>query len=379
MSDDGGWREAASRSWADDLLESDPRIRAKIDEWWATTPREPMVGSRHHTVPRSYLGRFSKAGQLYVRDRVTGAGGLRNTKDTGAIKDFYTFVNIDGERDGRIERILSDVEGSVDTVFKRLLNPFLQPRPLDQDEHLSVSIFLAFQLVRTPRHRREFELMGDYLIRSTNASTPDIGEIRVVPDPNLHLEYFTRSAPRLAEALFGRPSVLVTIDRPLFITGDEPVILEMPDGVSHVQHLPTCSPPDRRGLRRSRRRENLAYGDTVHTYPNRPGVEQAAEVAIPLTPQALLVLGTKAEPQGPPHYHLAGADAMSLADKVNGRVLLYAYQWVAAHPEHPTFAGMVFPDLEPVIRVCDGGSQFAHDLDRPPDPRQPQLLGRRGS
>jgi hypothetical protein len=61
------------------------------------------------------------------------------------------------------------------------------------------------------------------------------------------------------------------------------------------------------------------------------------------------------------------------------RVLLYAYQWVAAHPEHPTFAGMVFPDLEPVIRVCDGGSQFAHDLDRPPDPRQPQLLGRRGS
>jgi hypothetical protein len=88
MSDDGGWREAGSRSWVDDLLESDPRIRAKIDEWWATTTREPMVGSRHHTVPRSYLGRFSKAGQLYVRDRVTGAGGLRNTKDTGAIKTF---------------------------------------------------------------------------------------------------------------------------------------------------------------------------------------------------------------------------------------------------------------------------------------------------
>jgi Protein of unknown function (DUF4238) len=171
----------------------------------------------------------------------------------------------------------------------------------------------------------------------------------------------------------------VTIDRPLFITGDEPVILEMPDGVSHVQHLPTCSPPDRRGVRSSRRRGNLAYGDTVHSYPNRPGVEQAAEVAIPLTPQALLVLGTKAEPQGTPHYHPAGADAMSPADKVNGRVLAYAYQWVAAHPEHPSFAGMVFPDLEPVIRVCDGGSQFAHDLDRPPDPRQPQLLGRPGS
>ena len=101
-------------------------------------------------------------------------------------------------------------------MFKRLLNPFLQPRPLDQDEHLSVSIFLAFQLVRTPRHRREFELMGDYLIRSTNASTPDIGEIRVVPDPNLHLEYFTRSA---AQARGGalRPTERAGDDRPTAI------------------------------------------------------------------------------------------------------------------------------------------------------------------
>ena len=133
ITDDRGWVDAASRSWADYLIDSDPRSRDQIERWWATTPPEPMVGSRHHTVPRSYLERFAAAGQIYVRDRVTGIGALRNVKDTGAIKDFYTSINLDGQLDGRLERILSDIEGGAETVFRRLLNPFRKPRSLDPD------------------------------------------------------------------------------------------------------------------------------------------------------------------------------------------------------------------------------------------------------
>lgn len=370
ITDDRGWVDAASRSWADYLIE----------RWWATTPPEPMVGSRHHTVPRSYLERFAAAGQIYVRDRVTGIGALRNVKDTGAIKDFYTSINLDGQLDGRLERILSDIEGGAETVFRRLLNPFRKPRSLDPDEHLHVCIFLAFQLVRTPRHRREMELMGDYVIRATHESTPGIADVRVVPDPNLHLEYFTKNAPKLAEALFDRPTTLLTIDSPLFITADEPVILEMAGNASHVQHLATCYQTpgrDRQGIGMPDSTQ-LKHGDTIHVYPSRPGVDQAAAVAIPLNPRTLLTLGPKGEHQGQPHHHLHGEEAMDLAEDVNALLITHAYQWVAAHPEHRTFAGMVFSEPTPIIQVCDGGTQFARDLDRPPEPRQPQLRGRRG-
>ena len=222
--------------------------------------------------------------------------------------------------------------------------------------------------------------MGDYFIRVTHQSTPGITELRAVPDPNLHLEYFTKTAPKLAEALFDRPTTVLTIDRPLFITADEPVILEMAGDVSHVQHLPTCfqTPSADPQVIRMPDGTQLEHGHTIHAYPSRPGVEQAAAVAIPLNPQTLLMFGRKGEPQGQPNHHFYGEEAAGLAEDVNSLLLTYAYQWVAAHPEHPTLADMVFPEPGPIIQICDGGTQFARDLDKPPEPRQPQLRGRRG-
>ncbi|MEH1170066.1 DUF4238 domain-containing protein [Micromonospora sp. CPCC 205539] len=167
------------------MIDSDPSILDEIQQWWDTTSPVPMVGSRHHTVPRRYLERFSASGQIRVRDRVTGQTSLRNVKDVGAIRDFYTFINLDGERDGRLERILA---------------PFRTPRPLTPQESLHLSIFISFQLLRTPRQRREVELMGDYLIRSSRQDIRGITEVRVVPDPNLHLDYLTKNAPKVAEA-----------------------------------------------------------------------------------------------------------------------------------------------------------------------------------
>lgn len=58
-----------------------------INAWWETSSPVPMVGSRHHTVPRFYLDWFSVKGRIHVRDRVTGDGGVRNVKDTGTIRD----------------------------------------------------------------------------------------------------------------------------------------------------------------------------------------------------------------------------------------------------------------------------------------------------
>ncbi|MFG1747581.1 MULTISPECIES: DUF4238 domain-containing protein [Micromonospora] len=373
--DDEQWR-----CWVDDMADSDPSILNDIQQWWDTTSPVPMVGSRHHTVPRRYLERFSASGQIRVRDRVTGRASLRSIKDVGAIRDFYTFINLDGERDGRLERIRGVIEDGATAVIDRILDPFRTPRPLTPEESLHLSIFIGFQLLRTPRHRREVELMGDYLIRSSRPDIRGITEVRVVPDPNLHLKYLAKNAPKVAEAFFGRPAMLVTIDQPLFITCDEPVVLRTHGDVSHVQHLPSGAKPQRRRKKDARKpsRSRARNADTVHVYPSRPGVAQAHEVALPLTPRALLVIGPPDGVDVAPHRLLRGEAAVALAKDVNSRLLTHAYQWVAAHPAHPTFTNMELPEPGPIVQACDGGTPFARELQQPPAPRQPELLGRRG-
>jgi hypothetical protein len=105
---------------------------------------------------------------------------------------------------------------------------------------MRVALFVAFQLLRTPRKRRETELMGDYLVRTQHRHVRGMSQVRVVPDPNFHLEYMIKAVFNLSEVFYGRPTTLVTIDQPLFITCDEPVILVTDGDRNHVRHLPTA-------------------------------------------------------------------------------------------------------------------------------------------
>lgn len=122
----------------------------------------------------------------------------------------------------------------------------------------------------------------------------------------------------------------------------------------------------------------MRHADIIHAYPTRPGVAQASEIAIPLTPRALFVLGPRGAPQRPLQLAADTGEAAEIATEINTNLLAHAYQWVAANPDHPSFADLVFPEPGPIIQVCDGGTPFARNLDQPPTPRLPQLLGRRG-
>ncbi|XVV17870.1 DUF4238 domain-containing protein [Actinoplanes sp. CA-131856] len=335
-----------------------------------------MVGSRHHTVPRFYLERFAKDGQLCVRDRVTGDARMSPTTKTGVIKDFYTFINLDGEKDGRLERILGVIEDGAKDLFDRLLSPFNHPRPLATQESMHLGFFLAFQLQRTPQHRRMLELLGDFLAKTQHAHVPGIDQVRVVPEPNLHLEQMTKMVPRLSELFFDRPALLVTLDQPLLITCDEPIVL-VTDGSSHIKHTAACSKTGKQRKKAARKpsRNRLRNADVMHVYPTRPPAGAAVEVALPLSPRTLLVLGPPGT-VGPLVCGLAGEEAHAYADNVNARLIDQAYGWVAAHPDHPTFRSLEFPPPGPLVQACDGGTKFSRDLDEAPNPRRPELLGR---
>jgi hypothetical protein len=187
----------------------------------------------------------------------------------------------------------------------------------------------------------------------------------------------TKNVFKLSEIFYGRPTMVVTIDEPLLITCDEPVILITRDDGTHVQHLPTCGKTARQRAKAAKRpsRNRRRNADTIHMYPSRPGAAQAVEVWLPLSPQALFVIGPRAT-DGPLQRRLTGADAAELANDVNDRLVRQAYEWVAANPAHPTFHNLPFPAPGPIVQVCGGRTAIARDLDQAPEPRRPSLLGR---
>ena len=159
--------------------------------WLASSDPSSGVGAKHHTVPAFYLRRFADSDErLLVRDRPTGRLLPPITVSKLAIRDFYTTVNDDGTLDGRMEELLGRVEGEAAQLLKLLLSPYRRPGPLTAAEQVTLCQFLAFQMVRGPRKRREMELQADYTIKlqaGDQLTEQDLREITAVPHPNEHI------------------------------------------------------------------------------------------------------------------------------------------------------------------------------------------------
>ena len=164
---------------------------------------------------------------------------------------------------------------------------------------------------------------------------------------------------RLSYAIFRslvpRPVQIVRTGVPLFVTCDEPVLV---DNGNHVRHLPEHSRM-REELRR--RREQAKTAGTTCQQRTRvwsawpAGIQGADALAMPLTRSALLVLGRAGE-RPVPEVFVDGDDARQLAEHVNAALVGQAYAWVAARPDHPSFRDWTFPPPRPLIGVCNGGS-----------------------
>ncbi|NUW44861.1 DUF4238 domain-containing protein [Nonomuraea rhodomycinica] len=339
--------------------------------WVTSASAAEGVGRRHHTVPRFYLARFAdSSGTMHVRDR-QGAGYVRRNPRDMAIKNFYTFVNNSGEADGRLEQALAMMESQAAVLIKYLLSPLGYLQPISLADSLSLAQFLAFQIVRGQRHRREYELMTNYLVKLQVSGQVDVQELRdvtVVPHPNEHLSTIGAAAEEIFKHLCGRPYSLVVLDKPLFITCDEPVLVHVEEG--HVNHVEDCFLSQEeiaKRLRKKRGRKQI-----IHFYPTRSsGVARASEIALPVAPRKLILLG----PVGAAHrglLHLRDDEAEEFAEGVNRALLSQAFDWAAAHPDHPSFSSMEIPPVGPLVRICDGGSSLGGELNEAPNPLRPQ-------
>ncbi len=324
----------------------------EAQEWLNSIDRTEKVGAKRHIVPRMVLKRFSNAnGQLYVRDRETGDGNLRNAGDL-AVRDFNTVVSNDAKLDSSLESLLSVVEGAAAGVLRSHLDAeaFARSRPFTAEERFKVDTFVAFQSVRGMRQRRAYELAADYgikLMNQQNLTADDIENLVLVPHPNEYIQLSAKLSERAQETLAARPVTLVRLDRPLFIISDAPVLL------FHDAPLPQADPngyPNVTGPGIDPKNViQLQSGGGV-------GMANADAVIMPVSPRAALVYDPFRDPRSARPQIFRGDEADEAAAEVNAAVVDRAVSWVAGHPEHPSFSGMTFPPPTPLLQVIDGGS-----------------------
>ena len=310
-----------------------PAVERDALEWIDSIDRDEKVGTRHHSVPRFYLARFAdERGQLRVRDRTSGAESKRNIKDL-AIKDFYTFINGDGNLDSSIEQLLSVVEDRAAAILVTHLDGDDNARAFTVQEREWIDAFVAFQSFRGQRQRRVIELITDYsekLFKQHVLTDEDLRSIEFVPHQNDHMAMMPAIVSKIEGNLNERPVAIIELEHSGLVTCDEPVLLE-------------------------------------------GGFARAEAIFVPLSPRQSLVYGTRGGSWAAHHFPLTGGEAQDFAGDILALSLRNSLDWIAAHPDHVAFASMTMPPAEPLLRITDGESVMSQQL-REPGRRRPIRL-----
>ncbi|WP_338767895.1 DUF4238 domain-containing protein [Nocardia vulneris] len=363
----------------------------KIDEeWFQTVDRLGKVGSRHHVIPRFMLLKWADSNShVWVKSKHDRTEGIRNIRDLG-ITDFYTFLATDGQLDATFEEVLSVVEARGATVLKRINNSFAarDDTALTPEEFIQLAKFVAFQIVRGPRRRREHELLVDWYAKTVAALTEpnrlsedQLRTLEFAPHQNQHLELLGQMADTVTQELINRPVYLLSVDRPLFLIGDETVFFNTAGDPVH--HRPECAISDeefQRELKRARRkgRRQRDVRRLVHLYTTEPhNVEAATEIVMPISPRTLLLFGPATEWAGVViRERVSGSDADELAATINDRVAQACLDVIVGRIDDPSFRSLPIPERAPLLAVCGSGGAARDALMSAPKRLRPRRLDR---
>lgn len=400
MTETAAWPPMDGAEWQRRILDADlvgerwalPEGTAEDDKqaqrWLASIDPTAYVGSRHHTVPRFLLEKWAdKKGQVRIYRRIEQRHGLENITNL-AVRDFYTVINEDGTKSSALESLMGHIETNAKTYLDQMLNPFTRPAPLGVDAIVALAQFATFQSTRTTRRRRELELHAEWFAKTMAAghvADDELRRLKVVPHQNETATMAAQSARELMPYFMCRPLAVMILNRPLLYMGDEPVVLNAPNGAFH---LPDCALTEaeieervQRQLRkikqRKRGRANVR-GRTVHfssTMPTGHGV--ADEILLAISPRAALLWGPLTEvPQGGPvnWVTLGDSESTRFAEMANDAMCAQALDWIITRADDQAFGSRHFPPPGPLMRVCDGTNAAAAAVNEPPDRFRPHRL-----
>ncbi len=184
------------------------------------------VATRDHHVPQMYLKRFArpKNGAFHIRAADIYDTTKRFTTDVKNVaveRGFYWGTDQEGIPHHDMEVFLTAIEATAARAFRCVLDTgklpsedALPPWPLRAESRLSLSWWIATQILRTTRQRARLEVQADSAIETP----PQLSRA------NRHIQYIAQWVAPLAAALYRRPWGVGFSDFCL-LTGDVPVLV----------------------------------------------------------------------------------------------------------------------------------------------------------
>lgn len=120
---------------------------------------------KHHYVPQTYLKYFTDNSNnlnIYVKNKDQII--KQTPRNAGYQKHFYTLEN-NGEKDYSIEKMLAE---HVDTLYKPIIEKIENQESLSKADVQNLAIFITFQSLRTPAHRKNYNGMIDDFYKQTS-------------------------------------------------------------------------------------------------------------------------------------------------------------------------------------------------------------------
>lgn len=346
------------------------RWKTHPEVWLAGLAPQAKVGHKHHIIPKFVLRRWADtAGRVQVFSRADAKYSVRAIADV-AVKDFYTFIALDGSSNSTYEEFLSKVEADAAATITWLLSALRRASAeLAIEQRCSLDLFVGFQLVRGPRSRREIEQLADFYGKSiSEGQVPDhvLSELKFVPHQNDHIQTMRERAQTVADCLHLRPARLIRLDQPLLWISDEPVVVERND--TNDEHHPDCFLTEKQ-IRQRAKRAKIAgdneYSRILHLRPTRRmGVLDADTILIPLAPNTALAFG----PPGPapdlivPDTQLRGDAAAAFAHEFNTEIASGALDVIVGPHQDKGFTRRTMAPPAPILRVCGPKSVAADAL-----------------
>ncbi|MEC5424281.1 DUF4238 domain-containing protein [Virgibacillus sp. C22-A2] len=114
------------------------------------------IPKKQHYVPQTYLQKFSdEENYLHIYDIKTNQFRKQRPQSTGYGKHFYTIEH-DGIKDPFIEHFLAN---EVDSKYVNVINKIENSKLFSDEDRLNLSTFIAFQHLRTPAQRENYNSM----------------------------------------------------------------------------------------------------------------------------------------------------------------------------------------------------------------------------
>ncbi len=214
---------------------------------------------RQHWVPRFYLRHFiapdsnPRQEQVWMLHRETGEPRLTSIQNIALEKNLYSPRLLDGTRDHRLEKKLSDLEGTLGTIWPKFATDFIDLSSRSQRQ--IIALFLAVQFLRHPERRKASLEVRQKIIEAVHSQPADvdgnpaikeiwIGSRKIPFDLAKWKEYensdkessvaswrqsIERDAVPTAEMLMKKRWSIAFVKAPLFVTSDFPLYVVQPD------------------------------------------------------------------------------------------------------------------------------------------------------